>query len=33
MNGATVRRTATDAFHEFGIYSVSVFLAIDASVE
>ncbi|MGI9053902.1 MAG: hypothetical protein ACR2HQ_14880 [Ilumatobacteraceae bacterium] len=29
MNGATVRRTATDAFDEFGIYAVSVFLTLD----
>ncbi len=33
MNGDTVRRTATDAFDEFGIYAVSVFLALDVSVE
>ncbi len=33
MNGDTVRRTATDAFDEFGIYTVSVFLALDATVD
>jgi len=33
MNSDTVRRTATDAFDEYGVYSVSVFVAIDASVE
>ena len=33
MNGDTVRRTASDAFDEFGIYTVSVFLALDVAVE
>ena len=33
MNGDTVRRTASDAFDEFGIYTVSVFLALDDTVE
>jgi len=33
MTGAFVRRTATDAHHELGIYAVSVFLALDADVE
>jgi hypothetical protein len=28
-----VRRTASDAHDEFGIYAVSVFLALDESVE
>jgi hypothetical protein len=28
-----VRRTATDAFDEFGIYTVSVFLALDFTVD
>jgi len=32
MNGDHVRRSATDAYNEFGLYSVSVFLALDASV-
>lgn len=31
MNHDTVRRTATDAFDEFGIYTVSVFLVLDGS--
>lgn len=33
MNGDHVRRTATDAHDEYGIYAVSVFLAVDVSVE
>ena len=33
MNGDTVRRTASDAFDEFGIYTVSVFLALDVTVD
>jgi hypothetical protein len=33
MNGDTVRRTAADAFDEFGIYTVSVFLTLDATVD
>jgi hypothetical protein len=33
MNGDTVRRTANDAFDEFGLYTVSVFLALDDTVE
>jgi hypothetical protein len=33
MNGDTVRRTASDTFDEFGIYTVSVFLALDDTVE
>ena len=33
MNSDHVRRTATDAYDEFGLYTVSVFLALDASVE
>ncbi|MDP9441813.1 MAG: hypothetical protein M3P34_06490 [Actinomycetota bacterium] len=33
MTGGFVRRTATDAHDELGIYAVSVFLALDADVE
>ena len=33
MNGDHVRRTATDAHDEYGIYAVSVFLAVDVSVD
>ena len=29
MNSDHVRRTATDAYDEFGLYTVSVFLALD----
>jgi len=32
MTGEFVRRTATDAHDELGIYAVSVFLALDADV-
>jgi hypothetical protein len=32
MNSGHVRRTATDAHDEYGLYTVSVFLALDASV-
>ena len=32
MNSDHVRRSATDAYDEFGLYAVSVFLAQDASV-
>lgn len=33
MTGAFVRRTATDAHEELGIYAVSVFLALDAGID
>ena len=33
MNSDHVRRSATDAYDEFGLYTVSVFLVQDASVE
>ena len=33
MNSDLVRRTATDAHDEFGLYAVSVFLVLDSSVE
>jgi len=33
MNSDHVRRSATDAYDEFGLYAVSVFLVQDASVE
>lgn len=33
MTGGFVRRTATDAHEELGIYAVSVFLALDADVD
>jgi hypothetical protein len=33
MNGDHVRRTATDAYDEYGLYTVSVFLVLDSSVE
>jgi hypothetical protein len=33
MNSDHVRRTATDAHDEFGLYTVSVFLVLDSSVE
>jgi hypothetical protein len=33
MTGEFVRRTATDAHDELGIYAVSVFLTLDAAVE
>lgn len=33
MSGAFIRRTATDAHDELGIYAVSVFLALDADVD
>lgn len=32
MQSAYIRRTATDAHDEFGIYAVSVFLALDEPV-
>ncbi len=32
MTGEFVRRTATDAHEELGVYAVSVFLALDADV-
>ena len=33
MNSATVRRTATGSHDEYGIFSVSVFVAFDVPVE
>lgn len=33
MTGEFVRRTATDAHEELGIYAVSVFLTLDADVD
>ena len=33
MTGEFVRRTATDAHEELGIYAVSVFLTLDATVD
>ena len=33
MNSDHVRRTATDAHDEYGVFTVSVFLALDGSVE
>lgn len=33
MNSEYVRRTATDSFDEFGVHTVSVFLALDAGAD
>ena len=33
MNSDVVRRTATDAHNEYGIYTLSVFLALDSTVD